>query len=515
MCPHPLGQTVINFGNRVPLARMMRLFGVLLVLLTYVLAPVSQGQKPSTDEIAAALRAREFDRAVQLSRSALQKFPGDARLWTLQGIALANLRKDKEALAAFQRALKLSPDAVAALAGAAQIQYEANDPEAVPLLKHLLKLRPADPTAHAMLAVLEFRRHNCTEAVRHFEAAGPVLETQLDAQNAYGTCLVRLRRFDEATKVFGRALALNPDNSRQRQLVAAIQLMAHRPQEAIATLQPLMAAGRADAHALELASSAYEDAGDTPAAVSALRQAILLDPRNPNFYIDFANLSLNHQSFQVGISVVSDGISVQPKTASLYLARGVLYVQLADYEKAEADFETAHQLDPGQSLSSAAQGLVAAQQNDLDRALATVQTKLARKPDDAYLLYLRADFLTQKGAEPNTPEFRTAMQSARKAVALQPALGDARVVLAKLYMQVGQYQDAAAECRKALEINPKDQTAVYRLIQALRKTDDKKELPDLLKRLADLRKQAAKEEGERNRYRLVEGDSEPGKTAQP
>ena len=216
-----------------------------------------------------------------------------------------------------------------------------------------------------MLAVLQFRESDCAAAVTHFEAAGPLLDSQPDAQNAYGTCLVRLRRFDAATKVFERALALNPENPRQRQLLAATQLMAHEPQKAIATLQPLIASGQADAHALELASSAYEEAKDTPAAVNALRQAILLDPHNPNFYIDFANLSLNHQSFQVGINVVSDGIGLLPKTVSLYLARGVLYVQLANYEKAEADFEMAHELDPGQSLSAAAQGLVAAQQNDL------------------------------------------------------------------------------------------------------------------------------------------------------
>jgi Flp pilus assembly protein TadD len=494
---------------------MMRVSGILLVLMACLLTPIARAQTQSSDAITAALRAREFEQAVQLSRSALQKNPADSHLWTLQGIALANLRNNKEALAAFQKALKLSPNDVAALAGAAQIEYESSNAGAVPLLKHLLKLRPTDPTAHAMLAVLQFRQGNCAEATGHFEAAGTLLDTQPDAQNAYGTCLVRLRRFDSAAGVFEKALALKPDDPHQRQLLAAIQLIAHHPQAAIATLRPLVDGGQASAHAMELASSAYEEAGDTPQAVSALRQAILLDPNNPNFYIDFANLSLNHQSFQVGINVVSDGISQQPKVASLYLARGVLYVQLADYEKAEADFEMAHQLDPSQSLSSAAQGLVAAQQNDLDRALTAVKAKLARKPDDAYLLYLQADFLAQKGAEPNTPEFRMAMQSAKKAVALQPSLGDARVVLAKLYLQAGQFQDAASECRKALEINPKDQTAVYRLIQALRKTDDKKDLPDLLKRLADLRKQAAKEEGERNRYRLVEGDSQPADTTQP
>src|SRR6266849_10297659 len=239
---------------------MMRVCGILPVLLTFLLAPFSHGQTSPSYAITTALRKRDFVRTVELSRTALQKFPGDSRLWTLQGIALANLRHDKDALVAFQKALKLSPDAVAALAGAAQIQYEANDPEAVPLLRHLLKFRPTDPTAHAMLAVMEFRQRNCTEAVSHFEAAGPLLDSQPDAQNAYGTCLVRLRRFDMAAEVFGRALALDPDNPRQRQLVAAIQMMTHRPQEAIATLQPLIASDRADTHALELASSAYEEA---------------------------------------------------------------------------------------------------------------------------------------------------------------------------------------------------------------------------------------------------------------
>jgi len=57
-----------------------------------------------------------------------------------------------------------------------------------------------------------------------------------------------------------------------------------------------------------------------------------------------------HQSFKVGIDVISDGMRVQPNAAELYLARGVLYVQLADCQSAEADFEHAHELDPKQSL---------------------------------------------------------------------------------------------------------------------------------------------------------------------
>jgi tetratricopeptide (TPR) repeat protein len=303
-----------------------------------------------------------------------------------------------------------------------------------------------------------------------------------------------------------RTVALSPQDGRERRLLAAVQLMAHRPQHALSTLQPILEGRNADVETLELAATAYEDSKDTPQAVASLRQAILLDPKNVNLYVDFANLSSAHDSSQVGIDVLSDGISQLPEAAPLYLARGVLYVQLAQYDKAEADFEAAHEMDPHQSLSSAAQGLLAQQKNDLDGALATVQTRLAQKPNDPVLLYFRADFLSQKGVEPGTSEFQLALRSARQAVALRPRLSGARTVLAKLYLQGGDYQKAVEQFRKALAQDPRDQTALYHLIQALRKTGDRAEIPDLLTRLAQLRKQTAHEESQRYQYKLVEED---------
>jgi predicted Zn-dependent protease len=136
-----------------------------------------------------------------------------------------------------------------------------------------------------------------------------------------------------------------------------------------------------------------------------------------------------------------------------------------------------------------------------------VEEKLAHRPDDPILLYMQADILMEQGAEPGSPEFQTAMRSAKRAVAVRPSLGPARGVLAKLYLKDGRYPDAATQCRKALEIDPDDQSAVYHLIQALRKTDRKSEIPDLLKRLASLRQQASNEEREQYRYKLVEAES--------
>jgi tetratricopeptide (TPR) repeat protein len=99
------------------------------------------------------------------------------------------------------------------------------------------------------------------------------------------------------------------------------------------------------------------------------------------------------------------------------------------------------------------------------------------------------------------------MASAERAVSLQPALAPARGVLAKLHLQAGQYSEAIDQCRKALVSDPQDQTTLYRLIQALRKTGNKAEIPELLKRLATLREQATREERERYRYKLVVGEA--------
>ena len=472
--------------------------------------------KVTIDAIESALRSNQFDNAIALSRAALKEFSRDPQLWSLQGVALASSEKSGEARAAFQQALEISPNYLMALQGAAQLEFQAGSREAAPLLNRLLKLRPSDPVSHAMLGVVHYREGNCAQASAHFAKAGAVLDSQPPALHAYALCLVRLKKLEDAVNVFQRTVTLSPNDPRERRLLAAVQVMARRPNDAVATLDPVLQQGTADAATWQLAASAYEDTGDTPSAVNALRQAILLEPKNVSLYLDFAHLSYQHQSFPVGVSVLSDGITQQPSSAHLYVARGILLVQLGEYEKAEADFDKAHELDPSQSLSAAAQGMAAVQANDLDRALTTVQSKLARKPNDAYLLYLKADILSQKGANPGSSEFRAALSSARKAVALAPNLAEARSVLARLYLDSGQTREAITQCRKAIQLNPKDQAALYRLIQALQKTGDKKEIPELLNRLAAAREQASREDRERSRYKLIEGDAPPtGSPARP
>jgi tetratricopeptide (TPR) repeat protein len=484
----------------------------LIVACSFVLA---QTNTAGIAPITSALRAGQFDEALQLLQPELEQQPKNPQLWALRGIALSGKGNKKEALGAFRHALTISPDYLPALEGAAQIEYDSGGNAAAPLLEHILKLHSGDPTSSAMLAVLDYRLGDCAAAVPHFEQGGSVVESQPEAMQAYGDCLMKLKETKKAIAVFARALEQSNTDVHARYRLAAAQMAAQSPKDAIATLQPLLQQNTTEADVLALAASAYEADGNTPEAVRVLRQAILSDPHNVNLYVDFANISLDHQSFQVGVDMINAGLVAEPKAAALYVARGVLYVQLAQYDKAEADFEEADALNPRQSVGSAAEGLAAVQQNDPERALSTVRAKLAKKPNDAFLLYLQAQILTQRGPDPGSPEFKQAMASAKQAISLRPSLAAARDVLAKLYLQAGENEAAVEQCRKALNSDPKDQTALYHLIQALRKSGRTEDLPDLLKRLAALRIEGTKDEAERNRYKLVEEKSPSMEKPQP
>ena len=483
-------------------------FSFLIHLLVFLLAlqsgVVGQPSNDSVNPITAALARRDFEKALRLLQTAVQRAPQNSQLWTLQGLAFAGKGDSQSAIASYKHALTIAPDYLPALEGSAQIEYEAGSKDAIPLLEHVLKIRPGDVTSHAMVAVLAEKNGDCPTAVKHFPKSGPMLESQPEILQGYGVCLLKLKQTDEAIQVFQQLLILHPTDTRCRRTLVAAQLDAERPKDALTTLQPLLASNL-DVSTMQLAAAVYEANKDTPNAVKILRDAIVKDPQQIALYVDFAQLAMDHQSFQTGVEMIDAGLKLQPEAAQLYMARGVLFVQLADYEKAESDFEKAEQLDPAQGMSAAAQGMLAEEQNqnDPDQALATVRAKLANNPDDAFLLYLQSAILSKKSPEPGSGDFQQGLDSAKRAVDLQFTLTAAHNVLAKYYLDAGQNALAAKQCRLVLEQSPSDQSALYHLVMALRRTGDQAEIPDLLKRLATARRAATRDESERNRYKLV------------
>ncbi len=460
------------------------------------------GQPSGTAEIISALRNQNFDQALQLSEGALEKSPHDYRIWTLRGMAYSGERKNSQALDAFEHALKLNSTYLPALEGAAQLEYQQGETEAKAKahLQRVLALRPGDPTSHAMLGVIAYRERDCANAVVHFEKAGDLLSSQPAALAAYGACLATLGRFEEATNVLKKAIAAQPGSKQVRYNLALAEWKASHAEEALATLQPADGNSYEEEEFLLLAADICESQNDTARAIALLRKAILAQPKKVDAYLDLAYISYEHASPQVGVDVLNAGLTQLPENAQIYLVRGVLYAQLGKFMEATEDFATANRLDPNLSFTATAMGIVQSQEHRSGEALDTFRAAAKAHPRDALTQYLLAEALSQQ-TEPASHDTQ-AIAAAQLAARLDPQMVAAHDLLATLYLRDGHTQAAIEQCRAALATDPKDQQALYHLILALRKTDQKDQVPELLKQLMQLRTAAQQQAAHQKRYKL-------------
>ncbi len=477
-----------------------------LLAACILLAPAVHAQENSgaIQPIIAALRSQNNSRALALCQELTHSQPRNPRLWTLEGMALGGLGRNKESLASFKRALAIDPDYVPALEGAAQLQFQLSMPAAEPYLQTLVRLNPQNSTAHAMLGALAFRRKNCPLAVAHFEKSRGAISSNVLALGEFGACLLRQDRPDASVPVFERIVDLRPRDWHSQYNLALALFRARRYANAIRTLLPITEGPSANATALNLAGAAYESNGQTPQAVAALRQAMALAPRDADNYLDLATICLDHASFSVGVDVLKAGLRILPGSAPLHLELGVLLVQLGRFEDADAEFRQAAALQPAQNAGAVALSISLLQENKPGESLELVRRRLSRDPGDPVLNYLLAEILLRKGIQPGTPEFREAVAAAKRSVRRKPDFATAQDTLAELYLREGGITRAAAASRLALKADPTDQAALYHLVICARRGGEREQAAPLAARLARVAAAAQKRTAARDRFRLVE-----------
>jgi len=289
--------------------------------------------------------------------------------------------------------------------------------------------------------------------------------------------------------------------------VAVLQWKTGDGQAALATLAPLLAEGRFEP-AFSTGSRIAEERGDTPKAVELSRAAIQLAPDNVENYLDFATIAFSHKSFQVGIDMIDAGLKRSPSAAPLYLARGVLEVQLSKSDAAVSDFEQAHRLDPKLSIALDAMGIMNSQQHDNNASLAVFESQAKMHPDDALVQYLLAEQLSQGEMEADVSRLREAISAAERATRLDPHYQQAHDLLATLYLRAKQPQSAINEAELALASDPNDEVALYQELMAKRRSGDTVATQELTARLKTAREENAKKQQTSDRYRLQD-DTNP------
>ena len=99
------------------------------------------------------------------------------------------------------------------------------------------------------------------------------------------------------------------------------------------------------------------------------------------------------------------------------------------------------------------------------------------------------------------------MSAALKTARLKPDYVPVHDLLARIYMQAGQYSQAIDECHLALHYDPSDEAATYHLLISLKHSGQTQDLPALSKQISVLHRQSLQRENERKSFRLIEGNA--------
>lgn len=464
---------------------------ILVTAFAVVLLPAALSAQLAADDtntVAHELQQNNNAQAVVIADRILTTRPSDCQVLTLRGIALSREGQVSNAQNSFDRALESCPDSLPALEGAAQIAYAKRSPSAADLLHRILLQRPDDQTSHAMLGSLSFQHSDCAAAIEHFEQSLPLVHKSVEAQREFGSCLFSQGDHRKAEETFRRIAEQDPTEKNLLQL-AVVEWKSKDFDDALNTLQPLLTSTSAGSKTFSLAAQIAEEKGDTPRAVEWLHTAILKDPNETANYLLFATISFNHASYQVGIDLVNSGLRQAPQAAKLYLARGVLQVQLSHYDAAVTDFEKAHALDPKLSFVEDAMGMIRSQQHDWAGSLAIFERQAGEHPQDPLLQYLYAEALAHENGNDSQQNSAKAIGALKKALELENDYQPARDLLCTLLLKTNQYTEVIDQAGIALKNDPNDQSALYQEIQAQRRLGNKEAIQPLVSRLEQLKRQ--------------------------
>ena len=210
---------------------------------------------------------RRNDAIVRLCKRAAEIDPNYAQAWALMALGqmLARLIRGgqvDDGLAAAERALSLDPNLAAAHAVKARILSESGrHDEAGAEIEVALRLDPESYEVNRAAAYLRFRQKRLPDAVRHFEKAQSLMETDVSSPNMLITCYT--------------ALGDREASRRSAQIT-------------LARAQKTLAQDPSNGAAMAFCCNALATLGQAESAKGWMNRALLIEPDNANMRYNFA-----------------------------------------------------------------------------------------------------------------------------------------------------------------------------------------------------------------------------------
>lgn len=248
------------------------------------------------------------------------------------------------------------------------------------------------------------------------------------------------------------ALWLDPALDEARVLVGELLQRQGRPDAAIQAYQKIPAGSPYHwSVGLRIASEMENLERDTP-AVAMLEELAATRPERFEPYYELGNLHRTDQRFEEAAAAYEKAVErLGPERTpwTLFYFRGIAYERTGAWEKAEADFQKALELEPEQPyvLNYLAYSWIE-QDRNLEEARTMLERAVAAKPDDGYIV----DSLGW--VHYRLRQYGKAVETLEQAVELKPQDPVINDHLGDAYWRTGRKREARVQWRRALSLEP-------------------------------------------------------------
>jgi tetratricopeptide (TPR) repeat protein/tRNA A-37 threonylcarbamoyl transferase component Bud32 len=335
--------------------------------------------------------------------------------WLAEGNAHCKVRRNKEAIAAYDRALELDPNYAAAYTNRGTAYRELKEyQKAIADYDHALQLDP----------------------------------NLAQAYNNRGIAYRELKEYQKALVDYGHALVLDPNYAFAYNNRGNAYRDPKEYQKAIADYDSAIALDPNNAAAYTNRGTAYRDLKEYQKAIADYDSAIALDPNYVDTYLDRGEAYRLLKEYRRAIDDHQHAISLAPNYAGTYHNRGLVYSDLKEYQKALADCDRAIALDPNNVNAYNDRGLAYFYLEEYQKALADCERAIALDPKYANAYYNRGTVYF------DLKEYQKAIADFTRAIELNPRLAWAYGARGCAYYDLKDYQRAVQDFDYALQLDP-------------------------------------------------------------
>jgi tetratricopeptide (TPR) repeat protein len=219
------------------------------------------------------------------------------------------------------------------------------------------------------------------------------------------------------------------------------------------------------ASAAGIAGLSLENLGQLQEAIRQFKMAIRFDPNQEQPYLALARIDTEQQDHHAAVEILEQAGKILGDSPNVLLALGSALVSTEQYQSASLLLARLIQLSPGQL--DAYPRLAEAYRNmgEPGRATETLRQLARRKGDDPMLHVVIARSLLDE----EKIDYSLVLQELAAAEKAAPDDYDVHYLRGKVFVAMGQYAQALAPLRHAIELRPTEPGAYYQLGLAYRK----------------------------------------------